>query len=195
MNRLTEQLNFLMELDKLKSIQRRTLLLDKSRYENDAEHSWHLAMMTLVLAEHSNFEDLNVTHAVKLVLVHDIVEIDAGDSYAYDSVANENKREREERAADRLFNLLPQEQAAEYRALWDEFEEGKTPEALFANAVDRVQPLLHNCLTDGEEWQRNNVTRAQVLKRCRPIEDGSKVLWDELLRRIDLAVEKGQLKS
>lgn len=184
-----------MELDKLKSIMRRALLLDKSRYENDAEHSWHLAMMVLCLSEHSNFEDFDSLRSLKMVLIHDIVEIDAGDSYAFDPAANVDKEERELLAADRLFNLLPSNQALEMRALWDEFEARQTPESKFANAVDRMQPLLHNCLTDGEEWQRNGVTRAQVIKRCQPIEEGSAVLWSLMLNYIDEAVAKGVLKA
>lgn len=188
-------MGFLTEIDKLKKIQRRTLLLDKSRYENDAEHSWHLAMMILCLAEHSDFPDLDILRCLKMVLVHDLVEIDAGDTYAFDEEANLDKEARELAAADRLFALLPTDQGEEFRNLWDEFEARSTPESRFANAVDRMQPLLHNCLTGGIEWRKNGVRFHQVIKRCQPIEDGSVALWELMEGHIKDAVSDGILKE
>lgn len=192
LQRLSQQVEFIAEIDKLKLIQRQTLLLDRSRRENDAEHSWHLAMMVLLLAEHSN-HPIDCLKVLKMVLIHDLVEIDAGDTYAYDETGNQDKGEREMAAADRIFGLLPPDQGTEFRNLWDEFEEAQTADARFANAVDRMQPLLHNCLTDGESWQQHAVVRSQVIKRCQPIEDGSTELWAHMLERIDEAVAKGQL--
>ena len=154
LQRLLAQVSFITEIDKLKTIQRQTLLLDGSRQENDAEHSWHLAMMVVVLAEYSN-RPIDVARVVKMVLVHDVVEIDAGDTFAYDEGAHHDKEAREQTAADRLFGLLPKDQAMEMRALWDEFEAGETADAQFANAVDRMQPVLHNALTGGKQWLKH----------------------------------------
>ncbi|MGE0491423.1 MAG: HD family hydrolase [Vulcanimicrobiota bacterium] len=194
MERLRQQLEFLAEIDKLKNIQRQTLLLDKSRRENDAEHSWHLAMLAIVLAEYSN-EPVDLTRVVKMVLVHDLVEIDAGDSYAYDPEAQVDKHERELAAADRVFALLPPDQASELRRLWDEFEEGATADARFASALDRFQPLLHNLLTDGQSWLENQVCRSAVWRRCSPIAEGSQTLWDHMAERIEQAVRDGLLRD
>ena len=138
---LEKQLAFIMELDKIKNITRQTYISDGSRKENDAEHSWHLALMCFVLAEYSN-EPIDVLKTMKMVLMHDVIEIDAGDTYAYDVEGNKTKRERELRAAERIYAILPDEQAKEYRALWDEFEAMETPEAKFANVLDKLQPLL-----------------------------------------------------
>lgn len=192
MNRLAQQVAFITEIDKLKKIQRQTILLDRSRRENDAEHSWHLAMMVILLAEHSN-QPIDCLKVLKMVLIHDLVEIDAGDTYAYDDAGHHDKAERERAAADRIFAILPSDQATELRQLWDEFEEQNTADARFANAVDRMQPLLHNCLTQGQTWQQNSVTRSQVIKRCQPMEDGSSVLWDYMLEQIDQSVAAGHL--
>lgn len=195
MERLQRQIEFLVEIDKLKTIQRRTWLLDQSRYENDAEHSWHLAMMILCLSEHSDFENLDTTRCLKMVLVHDLVEIDAGDTYAFDEAAHDDKEAREKAAADRLFAILPPDQEVEFRQLWEEFEARETPESRFSNSVDRMQPLLHNCLTGGREWKKNGVTLPQVLKRCRPIEEGSEKLWQVMEQYLERAVADGLLKE
>lgn len=149
-----KQMSFIMELDKIKKINRQTYLSDGSRKENDAEHSWHLALMAFVLAEHAN-EEIDVLKTIKMVLLHDVIEIDAGDTYAYDTEANKTKRERELLAADRIFGLLPEEQRSEYRGLWDEFEAMETAEAKFANMLDNVQPLLLNVATDGKSWREH----------------------------------------
>lgn len=170
--RLTRQLDFLIEIDKLKSILRRAPLADGSRVENTAEHSWHLAMMAMILAERAN-EPVDVAHVVRMLLVHDIVEIDAGDTFAYDITGNLDKAQREQRAADRLFGLLPDDQALEMRALWNEFEARATAEARFANALDRLMPLLHNYLNDARAWREHGVKIEQVRGRMAPVIDGS----------------------
>lgn len=170
--RLTRQLDFLIEIDKLKSILRRAPLADGSRVENTAEHSWHLAMMAMILAERAN-EPVDVAHVVRMLLVHDIVEIDAGDTFAYDIAGNLDKAQREQHAADRLFGLLPDDQALEMRALWNEFEARATAEARFANALDRLMPLLHNYLNDARAWREHGVNIEQVRGRMAPVVEGS----------------------
>lgn len=158
--RLHEQIEFLCAIDELKRVERQTTLLDGSRRENSAEHSWHLALYAMVLAEYGG--DLDVGRVLRMVLVHDIVEIDAGDTYIYDEQGQATKEERERQAADRLFALLPDDQAGVLRAAWDEFEERETPEARFAYAIDRLQPLLHNHRTGGAAWRRHGITADQV---------------------------------
>jgi putative hydrolase of HD superfamily len=162
--RLQSQLAFVLELEHLKNVYRQTLVLHEERQENDAEHSFHLALMAAVLAEHAS-EPVDVLHVMKMVLIHDAVEVDAGDTYAYDTAGNATKREREVRAADRIFALLPDDQAAEYRALWDEFEARETPEAKFANTLDRIQPLLLNYKKGGISWKRRSIHAEQVIHR------------------------------
>ncbi|PIE33407.1 phosphohydrolase [candidate division KSB3 bacterium] len=191
--RLEQQIAFIVEIDKLKHIYRRTFLMDGSRTENDAEHSWHLAVMAMLLVEHAKEEQLDLLHIVKMVLIHDLIEIDAGDTYLYDEQAAQDKAEREQRAADRLFAMLPDEQAREFRALWDEFEEKETPEAKFATSLDRMQPLLHNYHTQGKSWQQHGVTSDRVVQRCSEIEIGSPALWEYAQNLIHQSVEKGYL--
>ncbi len=193
-DRLEQQIRFILEIDKLKTVLRRSYLLNGSRYENSAEHSWHLAVMALVLAEHAN-EPVDLCRVLKMLLVHDIVEIDAGDTYCYDEVANQDKAERERRAAERLFGLLPPDQRDELRALWEEFEARQTPEAKFAAALDRLMPLMHNFFTGGRSWQEHGVTLEQVLERNSPTAEGSATLWAFAKRLIDQAVEQGLLPS
>jgi putative hydrolase of HD superfamily len=156
-DRLKKQIAFIEEIDGLKKICRKTLLMDGTRCENDAEHSWHLAVMAMLLCEYSA-QHIDLLRVMKMVLIHDIVEIDAGDTYCYDCEGNVDKREREEKAAERLFSILPADQAAELRALWEEFEECKTPEARFAASLDRFQPLLHNYRTQGRSWKEHRIT-------------------------------------
>lgn len=191
--RLARQIRFVREVDKLKTIERQTLLIDASRQENDAEHSWHLALMALVLGEYAAGDRLDLLRVVRMVLVHDLVEIDAGDTYCYDTAGYADKNERETAAADRIFNLLPGDQAAELRALWDEFEAAATPEARFANALDRLQPLIHNASTDGLMWQRHGIRKSQVVGRNRKIGDGAPALWDLARDLIESAVDRGHL--
>ncbi|MDZ7616254.1 MAG: HD domain-containing protein [Patescibacteria group bacterium] len=193
-DRLQRQLAFVREVDKLKHVFRRTWLLDGSRLENDAEHSWHLALMTFLLPEYAADERLDVMRVLKMVVVHDLVEIDAGDTYAYDSEGRKTQADRELRAADRIFALLPADQAPEFRALWEEFEARETPEARYAGALDRLQPLMHNYFTEGRAWREHGVTADQVITRCQPIEDGSPQLWRYAERLITDAVARGYLK-
>ena len=193
LNRLEQQIEFIHEADKLKTIDRQTLLTDASRRENDAEHSWHLALMALLLGEYANGTDLNLLHVVRMVLIHDLVEIDAGDTYCYDEAGYRDKTQRETAAARRIFNLLPPDQAAEIRALWDEFEAAETPESKFANALDRLQPLMHNVFTDGQMWKRHGIVKSQVIDRNRKIADGAPDLWTFARELIEKAVNDGHL--
>jgi putative hydrolase of HD superfamily len=189
--RLERQLAFLLEIDKLKRIERQTLITGSSRRENTAEHSWHLAVFAAVLAEWSD-QPIDVGHVLLLCLVHDIVEIDAGDTFAYDVAGNESKVEREQAAADRLFAMLPDDQRDMMRALWDEYEDASTPESRFANAVDRLQPVMLNHASKNDApWKKHNVTLDQVVRRNAPIADGSSVLWAAARRRIDEVVADG----
>lgn len=190
--RLARQLQFILEIDKLKEVLRRSLLLDSHRRENSAEHSWHLAVMALVLAEHAN-EPIDPLHTLKLVLVHDIVEIDAGDTYAYDPDGHAGKDERERLAARRIFGLLPPDQAKELSRLWEEYEGQQTPESRFALALDRLMPLLHNYHTGGITWRENRVTSEQVLERMEPVAISSDALGQAVSAVIEQAKTSGLL--
>jgi len=189
-HRLDQQITFLAELDKLKDVLRRSMVAGKRR-ENSAEHSWHLAMMALVLMEHGPSSDLNQLHVLKMLLVHDIVEIDAGDTFYYDTAAQATKAERELAAADRIFSLLPLDQAGELRRLWDEFEGGATPEARLAQAFDRLQAVLQNLHTGGAGWRQNGVTKAQVLARNQKLGETLPEIWAAIMRQLDLAEQRG----
>ena len=191
--RFKKQIEFILEVDKLKHTLRQTILIDRSRRENSAEHSWHIALMVFLLAEYSNETNIDLFHVMKILLIHDLVEIDAGDTYCYDDKGRQDQAQREQIAADRIFGLLPADQAAGLRALWDEFERRDTPESKFANALDRVLPFLHNYFTDGQTWQKNNIKRSQVHERMRPVKDGAPDLWDYVNALTDDAVEKGIL--
>ena len=191
-DRLTRQIAFLLEIDKLKSILRRSYLLNGTRRENSAEHSWHLSVMAMLLAEHAN-APVDTLRVLKMLLVHDIVEIDADDTYCYDEVGARDKAAREQSAADRIFGLLPADQEQELRGLWDEFEERATPEAKFAASLDRLMPLLHNYHTQGRSWQENGIVSRQVLERNAHIADGSEDLWRYVHALIEDAAAKGYL--
>ncbi|MDO5423888.1 MAG: HD domain-containing protein [Eubacteriales bacterium] len=193
-NRLEKQMEFLREADKSKLVGRQTYLADGSRKENDAEHAWHLALMCALLAEHAN-EPIDTAKTMTMVLIHDLVEIDAGDTYAYDTAGNASKRERELAAADRIFNLLPEDQAAWLRGLWDEFEEGETPEAKFAKSLDNIQPMMLNDASGGRSWREHDVHKEQILGRNKRTPEGSKALWEfgESLMRKN--IEKGDIKE
>ncbi len=188
--RIQKQIDFIVEIDKLKEIVRQTYLMDGSRPEDDAEHSWHIAMMALVLAEHANVQ-CDMLRAIKMLLIHDIVEIDAGDAFIYDEKANEGKGERERMAARRIFNILPEDQAEIYLDLWREFEDRKTPESLFANAVDRLEPILQNYYTKGKTWQAHDIKPSQVIEKNHRIADGSEALWAYAQQVIRESQEKG----
>lgn len=194
MDRLLKQIDFIKEIDKIKYVQRRTKLFNSNRPENDAEHSWHLAMMVLVLAEHSN-ETLDIVKTLKMVLIHDIVEIDAGDTFIYDAVKAHSNTEEERLAAERIFGLLPPGQAEEFIAVWEEFEAGKTKEARFARSVDRLQPLLQNLSNNGGTWTEFGIDYEKVYQKKKVIKQGSQLLWDYAKKLINGSVDKGILKK
>jgi putative hydrolase of HD superfamily len=191
--RLEQQIQFLVEIDKVKQIFRRTRLFDRSRYENDAEHAWHLGMMAIVLAEHANEPGLDVAKIVKMVLIHDLVEIDTGDLFLYDAAVQAQKAEAEPIAARRIFGLLPEDQRDEFFALWDEFESRQTPEAKFAAALDRLEPILQNHRDEGHSWQKHGVTADRVHAAVKHIEEGSATLWGYTQTLLDDSVNKGWL--
>jgi putative hydrolase of HD superfamily len=183
-NRLTLQLTFLVEADKLKTILRRTLLTDSSRQENSAEHSWHLALTAIVLEEYAS-APINLGRVLRMLTVHDVVEIDAGDTFAFDKAGNATKEDRERRAADRIFGLLPNDLGADLRSLWEEFEGNLTPDARFANAVDRIQPFLQNRETRGGTWRIYSLTREEVLHRMDPVRTALPALYPMMLATVE----------
>ncbi len=182
--RLSRQLAFIVEIDKVKAILRRTRLFDGSRRENDAEHSWHLSIMAMVLAEHANAGSLDLFKVVKMVLIHDLVEIDAGDIAIYDSTARADKRQIERKAAQRIFGLLPDDQRDEMAALWEEFEARESAEAKFAAALDRLEPIFQNYLTQGYAWKKLGVSGEKVRSTNEHIKNGSEVLWEYVEERL-----------
>jgi putative hydrolase of HD superfamily len=190
--RLHQQISFILEIDRLKQIIRRSHITGASRYENDAEHSWHLAIMAPILMEYAP-APVDVARVMKMLLAHDLVEIDAGDTYCYDAAACQTQRQRELAAADRIFSLLPAEQGESFRALWDEFEARQTPEARYAAALDRVQPVLLNFHTQGKSWREHGVTRSQVIARNHHIEAGAPELWNYISALIEEATRNGWL--
>lgn len=191
---LLKQIEFIKEIDKLKYIQRRTKLFNSDRNENDAEHSWHLAMMAIILSKHSNVE-IDVLKVVKMVLIHDIVEIDAGDTFIYDTTKNHTNTDEERLAAERIFGLLPAEQAEELISVWEEFEVGETNEAKFARSMDRLEPLLQNVSNNGGTWQEFNVDYQKVYEKKQVIKNGSVSIWNYAEKLIEESVEKGILKK
>ena len=189
---LLKQVNFIKEIDKLKYIQRKTKLFNSDRHENDAEHSWHLAMMTIVLAQHSD-QPINVLKVLKMVLIHDIVELDAGDIFIYDTVKNHNNTEAELIAAKRIFGLLPTEQAEEFISIWEEFEAGITDEAKFAKTMDRFEPLLQNTSNNGGTWAEFKVPYETVYEKKKAIKEGSETIWNYAENLRNESVDKGNL--
>lgn len=193
--RLDQQIAFCREIDREKQIGRQTYLADGTRKENDAEHAWHMAVMTLLLSEYAN-EEIDVLRTVSMLLIHDLVEIDAGDTYAYDEEAKKSQRERELRAADRIFGMLPEDQRDRFRALWDEFEAEETKEARFARTMDNLQPMMLNAASDGKAWEERGVRLAQVQKRNQNTAKGSRALWEYAREHFIMPnVEKGRLKE
>lgn len=194
-DRLEQQFDFFREIDQEKMIQRQTYLTDGSRKENDAEHVWHMAVMTVLLSEYAN-EQIDVLKTVTMLLIHDIVEIDAGDTYAYDTEGQKTQRAREEKAAARIFGILPEDQQTKLRDLWEEFESGDTPEARFARTMDRIQPLILNDASGGISWMEHGVHIDQLLERNRITPDGSKKLWEYAYQSMLLPnVENGKIKK
>lgn len=192
MERLKKQMEFIVEVDKVKKIIRQTYLADSSRKENDAEHSWHLALMAVLLQEYSN-EEVDLARVVPMVLIHDLVEIDAGDTYAYDEAGATDKRERETKAADRIFGLLPEDQGSRFRALWEEFEAYETAEAKFAHVLDNCQPLLLNDASDGLSWSEHGVRKSQIYKRNERIAEGSREIWEYMKELVDKHIRLGHV--
>lgn len=175
--RIKQQFEFIEEIDKEKLIGRQTYISDGTRKENDAEHAWHMAVMTVLLSEYAN-EGIDVLKTITMLLIHDIVEIDAGDTYAYDEEAKKTQREREEKAAERIFGLLPDDQKEKLVSLWKEFEEGITPEAKFAHTMDNIQPMMLNAKTDGKAWVEHSVVLSSILKRNEHTGEGSEEIWE-----------------
>ena len=190
--RLEQQIRFIIEVDKVKNIFRQTYLADGQRKENDAEHSWHLALSAVLLKEHMK-EDVDLMKVMIMVLIHDLVEIDAGDTYAYDAAGAVTKREREVKAADRIFGILPEDQGTYFRSLWDEFEEYESADAKFAHLLDNFQPLLLNDASGGKSWKEHGVHRSQPMKRNERIPETSEIVWDRMQQIFDKHVECGNL--
>lgn len=194
MDKLKKQIDFIIEIDKIKYITRRTKLFDSDRHENDAEHSWHLAMMAIILSEHAN-EQIDILKVIKMVLIHDIVEIDAGDTFIYDTNKNHTNTDAELKAAKRIFGILPQEQAEELINLWQEFEDGKTSEAKFARTMDRLEPLLQNASNNGGTWAEYDVRYDKVYSKKNIIKDASTSIWKYVEAVLHDCVEQGILKK
>jgi putative hydrolase of HD superfamily len=188
--RFKQQIEFLLEVDKLKGVDRQTILLDGSRRENSAEHSWHIVLSVLLFSEYAHQNDIDLFRVMKMLVIHDLVEVYAGDTYCYDDQKRQHQAEREMEAAEKIFNLLPADQAGLMRSLWDEFEARQTAESRFANALDRFQPFLHNYFTRGQTWRANHVRRRQVEMRMKPVRDGSQTLWQYVITLLDDAVRK-----
>lgn len=194
-DRFSQQLQFIAEIDKLKQVLRQTSLADRSRQENAVEHSWHIAIMALLLSEYSNELDLDLFRVVKMLLIHDLVEIDAGDTFIYDHKNAKDKRLRERKAANRIFGLLPSDQAEYIMEIWEEFESMSTPEARFANALDAFHPVFLAHLNRGWSWQTHGIVKSQVLDSKKSIAEGSKHLWEHTKVLIDKAVKNGYLRA
>ncbi|WP_411064254.1 HD domain-containing protein [Vibrio rotiferianus] len=195
MERLEKQLALLIELDQLKSVLRRTRVKSADRrLENSGEHSWHVALMAVLMQEHANVP-VDIARVMKMLLIHDVVEIDAGDTFVYDVAASKEQEEKELKAAERLFGMLPSDQGDELFALWKEFEAAQSDDAKYAKALDRLIPMLLNYHNDGQSWKEHGVTREQALTINKRIEFGSVILWDKAKELIEEATEKGWLKS
>ena len=194
MTRLEQQVKFLVEIDKVKNIFRQTYLADSSRKENDAEHSWHLAIAAFLLKEHMK-EEVDLLKVIIMVLIHDLVEIDAGDTYAYDDTGAATKREREEKGADRIFGMLPEDQGRYFRELWVEFEAYESADAKFAHLLDNFQPLLLNDASGGRSWEEHGVRKSQIYKRNVKIEETSEDVWNYMKSLVEKHIELGHVKD
>ena len=194
MTRLEQQIQFLVEIDKVKNIFRQTYLADGNRKENDAEHSWHIALMAFLLKEHVE-EPVDVMKVIIMVLIHDLVEIDAGDTYAYDAAGATDKREREEQAADRIFGLLPKDQGIYFRELWEEIEAYETADAKYAHLLDNFQPVLLNDASGGKSWAEHGVKKSQIYKRNEKVEATSKSVWEMMQKIVQKNITPGNIKD
>ena len=194
MTRLEQQVNFIVEIDKVKNIFRQTYLADANRKENDAEHSWHLAISAFLLKEHVK-EEVDLLKTILMVLIHDLVEIDAGDTYAYDDAGAIDKREREEKGAERIFGMLPEDQGTYFRELWEEFEAYESADAKFAHLLDNFQPLLLNDASNGKSWEEHGVKKSQIYKRNAKIEETSAPVWEYMKALIQKHIELGHVKD
>ena len=193
-DRIKQQISFIEQIDRLKLVLRQNLVMDESRRENSAEHSWHIATMAMVLAEYAPCT-LDQLRVLKMLLLHDIIEVEAGDTFCFDVEANKDKQEREQLAADQVFGLLPADLNDEFRVLWDEFEEGETAEARFANSLDRFQVLLQNFNTRGGTWRIHNIEKARVIERMLLIKEGAPLLWPVVESYLEQACAQGLLKD
>ena len=192
--RLLKDIKFIVELDKMKSIFRETSVIGEDRREDDAQHSWHISLMAMVLSEYTN-EKVDLLRVIKMLLIHDLVEIFAGDTFCYDLAGNADKRERELEAAEKIFGMLDEDKGLELRALWDEFEEIKTPEAKFATAMDRFQPMLNNYHNNGGTWKKYDVSQSDIYKRISPVKDSSEELWKFVEHMIEDAYDRGLISK
>lgn len=192
--RLKKDIEFIVELDRMKSILRQTSLIGEDRREDDAQHSWHISVMAMVLSEYAN-ENVDLCKVIKMLLTHDLVELHAGDTFCYDKVGNEDKRERELAAAEKIYGMLDEDKGRELRALWDEFEEMKTPEALFAASMDRLQPMLSNYYNNGGTWKKFDVAQSDIYKRISPVESSSDELWGFVEYMLEDAFDRGLINK
>lgn len=188
--KLLKDIEFIVELDKMKSVFRKTSIIGQDRQEDDAQHSWHISIMAMILSEYTN-EKVDLLKVIKMLLIHDLVEIYAGDTFCYDKEGNLDKRERELAAADRIFGMLEQKKCDELRSLWDEFEEGKTPEAMFAVSMDRLQPMINNFNNNGGTWKQHDVSKSDIYQRIAPVKKSSDELWCFVNYMIEDAFQKG----
>lgn len=194
-DRLNKQMDFLIEVDKLKTILRQSVIADKSKRENDAEHSWHFALISTILYEYCDTKKVNLTRVLKMALIHDLVEIYAGDTFAYDIEGYKDKEEREFKAATKIFGLLPDDQTEEYKNLWEEFERMETPDAIYASTIDRLQPFLLNHATDGHTWKQGEVKSNQVYNRIGVLKESMPSLWEYIDQIIKDSIKKGYIKE
>ncbi|MFV0361621.1 MAG: HD domain-containing protein [Suipraeoptans sp.] len=195
MDRLKQQMEFILEIDKEKHINRQTYIADGSRKENDAEHAWHMAIMAILLQEYAT-DAVDITRTISMILIHDLVEIDAGDTYAYDEEAKKDQEEREKAAADRIFGMLPTDQGTRMRELFEEFEKGKTASARFAKALDRIQPMMLNAAAGGKSWKEHGVSLSQILDRNKGTAEDTKQLWEYGFKEyIKPHISEGNIKN
>ena len=194
MNRFEQQMKFILEIDKVKNVFRQTYLADGNRKENDAEHSWHMAIMAFLLKEYAQ-EEVDIMRVVLMVLIHDLVEIDAGDTYAYDLDALQTKREREVKAPERIFGLLPKDQEEQFRELWDEFEAYESAEAKYAHMLDNFQPLMLNDALDGKSWKEHKVKKSQIYSRNAKTMEGSEKIWEYMKDLVQKNIDRGNIQD